>query len=79
MPTTKLTDQQWEKVRAFLHRDPNAYVGSDEKQCRCFVEAVAWMSLSGAQRRLLPQEYGSWNTVYRRFYRWCKAGVGVDV
>jgi len=71
----RLTDDQWTKIRDFLRQDPNSYIGKDEQACRRFVEAVKWMSRSGAQWRLLPAEYGNWNSVYKRFVRWCRAGV----
>ena len=74
MTDIKLTDNQWIRIRKFLLQDLNAYVGKDEA-CRKFVEAVKWVSRSGAQWRLLPSEYGNWNTIYKRFARWCKAGV----
>jgi transposase len=75
MSDVRLTDDQWTKIREFLREDPNAYVGKDEQACRRFVEAVKWISRSGAQWRLLPAEYGHWNSVYKRFVRWCQAGV----
>ena len=74
MTDIKLTDDQWVKIRDFLQQDPNAYVGN-EAVCRSFVEAVKWMSRSGSQWRLLPAEYGKWNSVYKRFGRWCEQGV----
>ena len=75
MTTVRLTDEQWTKIRAFLRSDPRAYLGRDENNCRRFVEAVLWIDRSGAQWRLLPTEYGHWNTVYKRFARWCDQGV----
>lgn len=75
MTDINLTDNEWTKIRDFLLQDPNAYVGKDEDACRKFVEAVKWVSRSGAQWRLLPEKYGKWNTIYKRFVRWCKNGV----
>ncbi len=75
MTTVSLTDEQWIKIRTFLRDDPHAYLGADEHTCRRFVEAVLWIDRSGAQWRLLPAAYGNWNSVYKRFARWCDQGV----
>jgi|SRR5215207_2383944 len=74
MTDVRLTADQWTKIRDFLRQDPNAYLGN-EAECRRFVEGVKWISRSGAQWRLLPAEYGNWNTVYKRFARWCDNNV----
>ncbi len=69
MTDVRLADDQWTKIRDFLRDAPNVYVGKDEQACRRFVEAVKWISPSGAQWRLLPAECGKWNSVYKRFVR----------
>jgi transposase len=75
MSNMSLQDQQWVKIRDFLKNEPHAYIGKNEEECRRFVEAVLWISRSGAQWRLLPTEHGKWNTIYKRFARWCDQGV----
>ncbi len=74
MRAITLTDEQWQKILPFLCSCPNVYVGQ-ESECRKFLEAVLWIARSGAQWRLLPREYGDWNTIYKRFARWTRQGV----
>lgn len=74
MSTVKLRNDQWRKIVEFLCENPKVYVG-EEKQCRRFVEAVKWIMKSGAQWRLLPNKYGNWNSVYKRYSRWSQRGV----
>lgn len=40
-----------------------------------FVNALLWMCRTGAPWRDLPECYGKWITVYRRFNRWSRNGV----
>lgn len=71
----KLQDEQWTKIVQFLRNCPDVYVG-DETQCRRFVEAVLWIARTGAQWRELPAErFGKWNSVYKRYARWCDKDV----
>jgi len=77
--TVKLTDHEWQQILPFLRSRPDLYIGQ-ERECRKFLEAVLWITRSGAQWsgaqwRLLPHEYGAWNTIYKRFARWSERGV----
>jgi transposase len=69
MSTICLKNEQWTKIVKFLQACPGVYVGQEE-QCRRFIEGVLWIARSGSQWRLLPEKYGYWNSVYKRFARW---------
>ena len=74
MSGVSLTQEQWDKILEFLRCQAGVYVGVEQK-CRRFVEGVLWMLRSGAQWRLLPEGYGHWNSVFKRFDRWSEKGV----
>lgn len=40
-----------------------------------FLEAVLWIARTGSPWRDLPTTFGSWNTVFKRYRDWVKAGV----
>ena len=42
---------------------------------RPYFEGMLWMARTGAQWRHLPDEYGKWNSVFRRYRRWVEGGV----
>ena len=42
---------------------------------RLFVNGVLWVLRSGARWSDLPERYGKWKSVHKRFSRWAKAGV----
>ncbi len=70
----ELSDAVWSRIEAHLPgkaSDP----GRTGKDNRLFVEAILWLARSGAHWRVLPVEYGKWNSVYQRFNRWCRDGV----
>ena len=69
-----ISDTAWNSILPFLKAFPNVYVGNPE-DCRRFLSAVVWLTKEGATWRGLPEVYGYWNTIYRRFGRWCDAGV----
>ena len=74
MASITIPPEQWSQILQLLRECPDVYVG-DAAECKRFVEGVLWMDRSGAQWRLLPAEYGNWNTIYKRFARWCDRGV----
>ena len=42
---------------------------------RIYFEGMLWMARTGSQWRHLPDEYGKWNSVFRRYRRWVEMGV----
>jgi transposase len=73
-----ISEFAWSKIFEFLNSKKNIYCGS-EKKCKRFMEAIYWMARTGAQWRELPEYYGKWNSVFRRFNNWSKKTIWDDL
>ncbi len=70
----ELSQVQWERIADLLPgkaSDP----GRTAADNRLFVNGVLWVLRSGAHWCDLPERYGRWKTLHKRFSRWSKAGV----
>ena len=74
MTAIGLSEIQNSKIMSFLRSCSRIYVGNEAKTLR-FIEAIIWMVRSGGQWELLPEHYGKWNSVYKRFARWSDRGI----
>lgn len=74
---TDLTDSQWELIEPLL---PEAKSGpgkpgrptSDRREV---LNGILYIVKSGCQWRMLPSEFGAWQTIYRYFNRWSRTTV----
>lgn len=77
-PRHALTDQQWNQIKDLLPGKPGDPGRSGEDN-RLFVDAVLFIAKTGVPWRDLPERFGQWNSVWRRFDRWCENGVWKNV
>ena len=69
-----LSDAQWERMSGLIIGRPDQK-GSTGRDNRMFVEGVLWIVRTGSPWRDLPEVFGDWNSVFRRFSRWSRKGV----
>lgn len=74
MIRTVLTDAQWALIAPHCLGKPGD-PGRSGDDNRRFMEAVLWKARTNSPWRDLPAELGDWNTVFKRFDYWSKAGV----
>ena len=73
-----LRDDQWDRIRDLLPGQ-EGHVGVTAADNRLFVDAVVYRYRAGIPWRDLPERFGSWKNVHRRFSRWSKSGVWKQV
>lgn len=70
----ELRDDQWERLRDFVPGGRKGKRGP-RSDGRLFINALLWMARSGCRWRDLPERFGHYQTVKRRYYRWIEQGV----
>jgi transposase len=69
-----ISDEQWARIEHLLPGRPgdSGWTSNDN---RLFIDAVLYVAKTGIPWRDLPERFGHWDTVYKRFNRWCKKGT----
>lgn len=70
----RLTDAQWAWLAPLMPGGCKGKRGPRTNN-RLFMEALLWMARSGARWRDLPERFGDYRTVKRRYYDWVERGV----
>ncbi len=74
MASGDLTDAEGELVGPLLpaERGRPGRPGHDNRR---ILDGILWRAREGARWRAIPERYGKWNSVWRRFARWRDLGV----
>ena len=74
MTLDALRDDQWEWLEEFVPGGRKGKRGPRTNN-RLFLDALLWMARSGGRWRDLPERFGDYQSVKRRYYRWIEMGV----
>jgi transposase len=69
-----MTEARWAKMEPHCLGKPSD-PGRSGANNRLFVEAVLWIARTGSPWRDLPEFFGKWNTIFKRYRDWVKADV----
>jgi putative transposase len=73
--STDLTDEQWALLLVALPpRKPRTKRGRPPVDLRRICDALLYLVRAGCAWRLLPRDFGPWQTVYHYFRLWTKLG-----
>lgn len=69
-----ISDSDWERIEDLLPGRPGqtGWLAADNRQ---FINALLWIAKTGAPWRDLPERFGNWNSVWKRFDRWARKGT----
>ena len=69
-----LTDEQWASVRPLLPPQRGS-IGRPPLDHRGVLGGILWVAKTGSSWREMPEEYGKWESAYRRHELWVEQGL----
>ena len=70
----RLTNEQWALVRPLLPLQ-RGETGRPPNDHRRVLGGILWVARTGSSWREMPEEYGKWESAYRRHELWVKQGL----
>ena len=77
-----LTEAEWRVLKDLLPVEREAGKrgrGRPPEDNRNIINGILWRLRCGTPWRDVPEKYGNWNSIYRRFRRWSASGVWESV
>ena len=71
----EMTDAEWERLQPYFPERQMGDKGRPRLELREMLNGIFWITRSGAAWRDLPERYGPWQTVYKRFKEWSESGL----
>jgi transposase len=69
-----LSDKEWNLLESLLPPE-RGREGRPANDNRIVLNGILWRLRTGAPWREMPDRYGKWNSVYRRYSRWTQGGI----
>ena len=69
-----VSDEEWLVIGPLLPPERGRWSRPAQDNRRYF-EGMLWVARTGSQWRYLPDHYGKWNSVFRRYRRWITSGI----
>jgi transposase len=77
-----LSEAEWRVLKGLLPVEREAGQrgkGRPPEDNRNVINGILWRLRTGAPWRDVPEKYGNWNSIWRRFRRWSEAGIWESV
>jgi len=71
----EITDEEWERIKHHFPERKAGDMGRPRREARELLNGILWVARTGAAWRDVPERYGPWQTVYKRFKEWSESGL----